>query len=381
MSIAYRQCTRCILDTRDDPSVEFDAEGVCGHCHRYDDMEHRLVHTGEEGERRLEEIVARIREHGRDRPYDCIMGLSGGVDSTYVAYLAKQRGLRPLAVHFDNGWNSELSIKNIENVVSRLGLDLHTHVVNWEEFRDLQLAYLRASVVDIEAVTDHAIIATMYRLAAEHGIKYILSGCNVVTEAVLPAHWIHSKTDHVNIRAIHRRHGTRPLKTFPFLDFRAKKYMWDVLGIETVYVLDNVPYVKSEVKRLIAGELGWRDYGGKHYESIFTRFYQGYILPTKFGIDKRKAHLSNLVCSGQMTREEALEEMKRPGYDPEQLGEDREFVLKKLGLSEEEFEEILRLPVQPHTAFPVERSFYEAYPLLRPVRPVVKLVKKLVMQR
>lgn len=377
MNSTYRQCVRCILDEADDPAISLDDAGVCNHCRDYDVMAGERVFPGAEGERRLREIVSTIRARGRGKPYDCIMGLSGGTDSTYVAYLARELGLRPLAVHFDNGWNSELSVKNIENVVSRLGLDLFTYVINWEEFRDLQLAYLRASVVDIEAITDHAIITTLHRLAAQHGVRYILSGTNIVTEAVLPVHWIHNKADHLNIRAIHRAYGTRPLKTFPLFDFRSKRYHIDVLGIRTVPILNYVPYVKADVKRIITEELGWRDYGGKHYESVFTRFYQGYILPTKFGIDKRRAHLSNLICSGQMTREEALAELQEPAYDPELLRTDREFVLKKLGLSESEFETIMAAPPRAHSEFRTEGIIYDTYPLLRPLRPFVRLARQL----
>ena len=371
------QCRRCILDVTDDPVISFDADGVCNHCHSYDSAAQASVFTGVDGERRLETIVREIKARGKGKPHDCIMGLSGGTDSTYVAYLARKLGLRPLAVHFDNGWNSELSVKNIENVVNRLGLDLFTYVIDWGEFRDLQLAYLRASVVDIEAITDHAIITTLHRLAAERGLKYILSGSNIATEAVLPSNWIHNKLDHLNIRSIHRAFGTRPLRTFPIFDFRTKRYYLDLLGIRTVPILNYVPYVKRDVKRVITEELGWRDYGGKHYESIFTRFYQGYILPTKFGIDKRKAHLSNLICAGQATREEALEELSAPAYDAEQLRIDRDFVLKKLGLSEKEFEEFMREPPRSHADFDTEGNVYETYPLLRPFRPLVRLARQL----
>ncbi len=374
----HQQCSRCILDTKDDPRLELDSAGVCNHCRGYDAMAAAQVRTGADGERELSRMVEKIRRGGEGRSYDCVMGLSGGVDSTYVAYLAKRHGLRPLAVHFDNGWNSEIAVKNIHNIVSRLGIDLHTLVVDWEEFRDVQLAYLKASVVDIEAVTDHAIIGTLYRLAAKHGTRYILSGTNVVTEAVLPSHWIFNKTDHVNLKAIHRAFGTRPLRTFPIFNFWSKKYYVDLLGIRPVEPLNLVPYVKADVKARIAAELGWRDYGGKHYESVFTRFYQGYILPRKFGIDKRKAHLSNLVCSSQITREEALREMEEPIYDPELLKVDREFVLKKLGLSEAEFETIMATPPRDHASFAVERPARERYPAIRLISPVVSTARRML---
>jgi len=379
--VGYRRCSVSVLDTDDDPQMRFDEEGRSHYYHEYVRAATENVHTGKEGRRRLEALAAQIRERGKGKPYDSILGLSGGVDSTYVAYLAHELGLRPLAVHFDNGWNSELAVKNIENIVSRLGLDLSTYVINWDEFRDLQLAYLKASVVDIEAITDHAIGATLYRLAAKHGIRDILSGTNVVTEQVLPRHWIHNKTDHVNIRAIHEQFGTVPLKTYPFMDLRMKKYHQLIRGVHTHSILDLVDYDKARVKRLIADKLGWRDYGGKHHESIFTRFYQGYILPTKFGIDKRKAHLSNLIFSGQITRHEALDELAKPIYDPDQLKADHTFVLKKLGLSEDEFAELMSRPPRPHTDFACEQSVYNRFPGLAPLRRPVRFVLDRIRRR
>lgn len=373
--VPYRQCSVCVLDTLDDPWMRFDDQGRSHYYHEYTRAERENVRTGVEAERLLERTVERIRHDGRGHDYDCIMGLSGGVDSTYLAYLAKQLGLRPLAVHLDNGWNSELAVKNIENIVSRLGIDLYTHVIDWEEFRDLQLAYLKASVVDIEVLSDHAILATLLRVAGQRGIKHVLSGTNVVTEQVLPPHWIYRKNDHVNIRAIHKAFGTRPLRTYPLLDAKAKRYYQVLRGVRSHSLLNLVPYHKAEVKRVIQAELGWRDYGGKHYESIFTRFYQGHILPTKFGIDKRKAHLSNLIFSGQMTKAEALAELQEPIYPAELLREDTEFVLKKLELSPEAFDALMALPPRDHTEFEYERPIYDAFPALRPLRGLVQRAK------
>lgn len=377
----YRQCSVCVLDTLDDPQMRFDSKGRCHYYHEYLAAEKQNVLTGEDGRHKLERLADDIRTAEKGKPYDSIMGLSGGVDSTYVAYVAKGLGLRPLAVHFDNGWNSELAVRNIENVVNRLGFDLVTYVMNWEEFRDLQLAYLKASVVDIEVVTDHAIFATLYRMAGRHGIRAILSGTNVVTEQVLPPHWIYNKTDHVNIRAIHQQFGTVPLKTYPFMDLKVKKYYQLMRGIRSHSILNYVDYDKARVKRVIADELGWRDYGGKHYESIFTRFYQGYILPTKFGIDKRKAHLSNLIFAGQITKQQALADLAEPIYPPDQLASDYEFVLKKLELTEPEFAELMSRPPRPHRDFATEQSVYDAYPALRPFRGAAELVKGAIRPR
>lgn len=379
--VAYRQCSVSVLDTIDDPQMRFDELGRSHYYHDFLRACNERVLTGVEGKRRLDELATQIRSEGKGKPYDSILGLSGGVDSTYVAYLAKQLGLRPLAVHFDNGWNSELSVKNIENIVSKLDLDLFTYVINWEEFKDLQLSYLKASVVDIEVTTDHAIFATLYRLAGKHGIKHILSGTNVVTEHVLPPHWIHAKTDHVNIRAIHRVFGRVPLRTYPFMNIKVKKYYQLVKGVKSHSILDWADYNKAMVKKLITKELGWRDYGGKHYESIFTRFYQGYILPRKFNIDKRKAHLSNLIFAGQLTKPAAIEELKQPAYDAEQLKADYDFVLKKLGLSIEDFEEIMRRPVRAHREFDYEKSVYERFPILTPLRSPVRFLSSRLADR
>jgi N-acetyl sugar amidotransferase len=307
-----------------------------------------------------------------------VIGLSGGVDSTYVALQARRLGLRPLAVHLDNGWNSELAVHNINEIVDRLGLVLHTHVIDWAEFRDLQRAYLKASVVDIEVLTDHAIFALLYRLAGKHGIKHILSGTNVATEYVLPPHWIFNKSDHVNIRAIHAAFGEAPLKTYPFLDLKVKKWHQMVRGVTSHSILNLMPYVKADVKKVIARELGWRDYGGKHFESVFTRFYQGVMLSEKFGIDKRKAHLTNLIYSDQITKAAALEELEKPTYDLALQAQDREFVAKKLGFTMDEFEAIMRMPMRRHEEFAVERSVYAMYPAMKPLRGAANLAKRLI---
>lgn len=364
----YQQCSISVMDTIADPNIRFDENGVSNYFAEYQKQEKTWVVKGEAGERKLAELVSAIKEAGKGKKYDCITGVSGGVDSTYLVLRAKQLGLRPLIVHFDNGWNSELAVMNIENIIKRLGFDLYTLVVDWAEFRDIQMAYLKASVVDIEAITDHAIIGTLYKLAAENGIKYILSGSNIVTEATLPLHWIWNKSDHVNIKDIHQRYGKLPLKTFPFFSTRQKQVYIKAKGIEVVTPLNYMNYVKTDVKQAIIRELEWRDYGGKHYESVFTRFYQGYILPVKFGIDKRKAHLSNLIFSGQITKAEALSELSKPIYDPEQLQTDYDFVLKKFNLTGEEFEEIMKQPRREHNEYKVEQSIWDTYAILKPLK-------------
>jgi N-acetyl sugar amidotransferase len=369
----YQQCAISVMDTIADPDISFDEKGICNYYYDYKKAEATL-HHGQEGWQLLEGIAAEIKAAGKGQPYDCIMGLSGGVDSTYVAYLAKKLGLRPLAVHFDNGWNSELAVMNIQNIVTRLGFDLSTYVINWNEFRDLQIAYLKASVVDIEAITDHAIFATLYRLSGEKKIKYFLNGTNIQTENTLPKSWIHSKSDHINIQSIHKAYGTLPLKTFPFSNAKVKRYYHKVLGVRSVSMINYVDYNKKKVKELIQKELGWRDYGGKHYESIWTRFYQGYILPEKFHIDKRKAHLSDLIFGGQISKPEALEELSQPIYDPKQFRIDYDFVLKKLGLTAAEFDTIMKTPARSHYDFDYEQPIDQRYPVLKPIKKLYRTI-------
>jgi len=377
----YRQCTKTVMDNIQDPNIRFDENGVSNYWYDYQSMEQKQVFKGDAGIRKFNESIQQIKKAGEGKKYDCILGVSGGVDSTYLAYISKQSGLRVLCVHFDNGWNSELAVKNIENIITKLGFDLETYVINWDEFRDIQLAYFKADVVDIEAITDHAIFGTIHKIAADNNIKYILSGNNIVTESLIPRYWIFNKADHVNIKGIHQRYGTVPLKTFPFYGTKAKHYYQKVKGIQTVDLLNCIPYVKSEVKKEIADKLDWKDYGGKHYESVFTRFYQGFILPNKFGIDKRKAHLSNLICSGQITREEALAELELPMYDPDQLREDKEYVLKKLGFSSADFSRYLELPRREHSEFKTEQSLYNRYPFLKPLKPFGNWIKKKLINK
>ncbi|MCB9046935.1 MAG: N-acetyl sugar amidotransferase [Chitinophagales bacterium] len=368
-------CKKCILDSTDDPNIKLDSEGVCNYCHEYDRKYKECVLTGTAAEKKINDIVQKIKSSKPEGEYNCILGLSGGVDSSYLALLAKKYDLKPLCLHFDNGWNSELAVKNIENIVNKLGFELETYVINWPEFRDLQRAYLKAGVIDIEALTDHAIFAALYQTAVDRNIKYVLSGFNIVTEGIMVDNWTYRKADYINILDIHEHYGEIPLKSYPMMNRKLKKKInnW----VETVEFLNWIDYNKQEVKNQLQKELDWKDYGGKHYESIFTRFYQAYILPVKFKVDKRKVHLSNLICSGQITREEALEEMKKPLYDEQQLKVDREFVLKKLGYTSEEFDEIMRTPPRRHDEFKKEGSLFYYYPILMPLRPLWERYKKM----
>jgi N-acetyl sugar amidotransferase len=339
------------MDTTE-PDIRFDENGVCHHCKEYDRKARRDLYTGEEAERRLTALVDKIKKRGEKQEYDCVLGVSGGADSTYAAYIARRHGLRLLAVHLDNGWDSELAVSNIERTLKKLDIDLYTYVVDWDEFRDLQLAYLRASVVDIEVVTDQAIRAALFDTASARGIRYVMTGANVATEGGMTVlSWGHYKNDLTNLKAIHKQFGTRELRSYPTMSLLKEAHYRYVKSIRLVSILNYVPYVKEEVRALLSRELDWVDYGHKHYESIFTRFYQGYILPRKFNVDKRKAHLSNLINSGQITREDALREIEKDPYAGQELESDREYALKKLGLAEDEFEEIMSLPVTSHFAY------------------------------
>ena len=370
MSSEYRMCTRCVMDTTD-PDIVFDENGVCNHCHTYDRMVREYVVDGEEGLRHLEQTAQKIRKDGQGKKYDCVIGVSGGVDSTYVAYHVKKLGLRPLAVHLDNGWDSELAVKNIEETLKRLGIDLYTEVLDWEEFKDIQISFLKASTPDSEIPTDHAINALLGNLAQKIGVKYVIIGSNVRTEMHLPRAWSQGHLDWKYIREIQKRFGTQPFRTFPHIGFFT--YYLRMLTQKRVEILNCLGYNKKESLRVLQEELGWRYYGGKHYESIYTRFYQGYILPEKFGFDKRRSHLSSLVCSGEVTREQALEELKVPTYAPSMQEEDREYVVKKLGLTDAEFAAIMSAPRKSYWDYPSYGHLMKN-PLIQKMVPFVKRI-------
>jgi N-acetyl sugar amidotransferase len=351
-------CTRCLMDTSD-PDIAFDAAGVCSHCHRYERVARERVIPPAERKQRLDGLVTEIRSAAAGKPYDCIIGVSGGVDSTYVAWLVKDLGLRPLAVHLDNGWNSELAVANIEKALKTLGIDLYTHVIDWEEFRDLQVSFLKASTPDGEVPTDHAIFALLYELAARHGLRYVITGTNVVTEAVLPEKWGYGYFDWRYVKDVHRRFGSKQLSTYPHFSLARLFYYVFVRRIRLVSVLNYVEYNKEAAMKLLQDKLGWVYYGGKHYESIYTRFYQAYVLPRKFDIDKRKAHLSTLVLSGQMTRDQAREAMNEPVYPERELLQDRDYSIKKLGLTQDQFTEIMAAPRKTFLDYRTSREFLE----------------------
>lgn len=364
-------CSRCIMD-QSDPDITFDEAGVCNHCRQADRWLARVRPSRAESEQLLRQMSARIKRAGAGRPYDCVIGLSGGVDSSYTALIASRLGLRALGVHFDNGWDSELAAENIQRVVEALEMELMTLVVDWEEFRDLQRSFLKASVIDFELPSDHAILATMLNSARRERVPYVLMGTNVATEHGLPAAWTWLKLDWTNIKAIHRQFGSVPLSTFPHIG----TLRWGLirvlgLGLKIVRPLNLIDYKRDVATAELIAELGWREYGGKHHESLITKFYQGYILPVKFGVDKRRNHLSDQVRNGEMTREAALSAIEQPIYEPADLQRERAYVLKKLGFSAQEFDEIMGAAPRPHTDYPSD--YWWASRLRSLVRPIGRL--------
>jgi N-acetyl sugar amidotransferase len=370
LALNYQQCSISVMDTIADPNITFDEKGICNYYYEYLEAEKNLVKKGKDGEKEFNKIIAQIKADGKGKEYDCILGVSGGVDSTYLAYIAKQANLKVLCVHFDNGWNSELAVKNIENIVSKCGFDLYTYVIEWNEFRDIQRAYIKANVIDIEAITDIAIFSALDIICKEKKIKHLIDGRNVVTEITLPQAWVYKNTS--NLKDIHKKHGEVPLKTYPIMSPIRRRIVAKTKPFTSWPILDYIPYVKSEVKEIIIKELEWRDYGGKHYESVFTRFYQGYILPEKFKVDKRKAHLSNLIFSGQLTKEEALQELNTPIYPEELFKTDYDFVLKKLGFTDQEFKNYIATPAVRHNHYESGISIFDEIPILKMIKKIVK---------
>lgn len=369
-------CSRCVMDTTA-TEITFDEKGICNFCHQYDNVTTKDLYVDKGGEERLNNLIEKIKKDGKNRQYDVLIGISGGVDSSYVAYLVKKvYGLRALAIHLDNGWNSELAVANVEHIVKKLDIDLSTYVLDWKEFKDIQTSFLKASVSNIEIPTDHAIWALLIKTAAKHKITYIIAGNNVVTESIMPESWLYGSKDSKFIKAIHKQFGKVNLKTYPSLStFDYVDYLL-IRGIRWVPILNYINFVKNDAKQLLIDELGWRDYGGKHYESIFTRFFHSYYLPVKFGYDLRKSYLSALVCSGQMSRENALEELKQAPINPDLLKQDRDYVVKKLGLSEEEFEQILENPNKTFSDYPNNDSLWRNFSwLIKIARNLITRVK------
>lgn len=357
----YRFCTNCVMDTTD-AAITFDENGVCDHCRNYYTKILPNWHPDDQGFSELMKTVEQIKAAGKGKDFDCIIGMSGGIDSSYLVYLAKEKlGLRPLVFHVDAGWNSQIAVNNIERIVDKLGLDLYTHVIDWEEMKDLQLAFFKSGVPHIDTPQDHAFFATMYNFASENNVKYILTGANNSTECVRnPVNWMYYQSDVIQLKDIHKKFGTRPLKRFPLSNILWHKiYLPYFKGIKVVKPLDYMPYIKAEAMKTLEEKFGWQPYPQKHFESRFTRFYESYWLPEKFGYDVRKVQYSSLILTGQMTREEAIEKLKSPSYDKETIMQDFEFIANKLGISVEELRSYLHAPNKTYKDYASQENIYK----------------------
>ena len=339
-------CSQCVMNTSD-PNIIFDENGICDHCHDFENYVKPNWHTDERGRQELLKTVEKIKADGKGKDFDCLLGISGGVDSSYMLHLAvKEFGLRPLVFHVDGGWNSELAVHNINVMIDKLGLDLYTEVINWEEMKDFQLAFFKSGVPHIDIPQDHAFIATLYHFADKYNIKYILNGGNFSTECVqYPMKYYYYGTDMVQINDIKKRFGTMKMETYPFSSiYRHKIYLKYIRGINVVKPLNFMPYYKEQALALLEKEYGWKPYPQKHFESRFTRFFEGYWLPERFGFDPRRVMFSSLILTGQMAREDALEQMKKPAYNPETIEEDFNFIATKLGITREELQGYFNMP-------------------------------------
>lgn len=360
------------MDTSD-PEITFDSDGVSNHVINYRNYIKNNDPKSKKVKKEIEEIVDKLRLDGKNSDYDCLIGLSGGVDSSYVTWYTKEvLKLRPLIVHVDAGWNNEIAVKNIENIVNILDLDLHTVVIDWNIIKDLQLAYFKSSIANIDVPQDHVFISCMYDAARKFKIKNIINGNNMSTESILPASWGYDASDSIQIKDIHRKFGKYPLKKYPLLSpFDKFIYYPKILKVKSFSPLNYIEYNKNDAKKLLIEKLNWKDYGGKHYESKFTRFFQAHYLPKKFGYDKRRAHLSSLIVSQQITRDQALRELEKPLYDEIELQNDIEFFIKKLGISIEEYHEIFSKPNKSY------KDYANSEKVVNSIRKIYRPLKKL----
>lgn len=358
----YQICSKTVMDTSDS-RISFDEEGVCDHAIDFYANVLPNWHNGRPGRGEFEVVVEKVKKDGIKRDYDCILGLSGGVDSSYLLHLAiKEFGLRPLVFHVDGGWNSELAVHNIQVLVDKLGLDLFTEVINWQEMRDFQLAWFKAGVPHLDIPQDHAFIASLYTFADNHGIKYILNGGNISTECVRnPMEFFYYGTDMIHINDIVRRFGSVEMKSYPFSSIlRHKVYLRCVRRIKVIRPLNYRPYVKSDAVRLLESEYGWRPYPQKHFESRFTQFYESYWLPERFCFDPRRVQFSSLILTGQMTRDEAISKLEIPAFDPATIGQDFDYVATKLGISSDEFNHYFSIPKKFYWDYKNQETMFNA---------------------
>lgn len=345
MESTFQRCITTVMDTTD-PDIVFDERGECGYVAEVRRMHATSWHPNETGRRKLDQIVDQIKQDGCNRDFDCIVGLSGGLDSSYLALRMAEHGLRVLAVHVDGGWNSETSVQNIERVCHHNNWDLFTHVVNWDEMRDLQFAYLRAGLVNQDVPQDHAFFSTLWRKAVSMRIKWALSGGNLASESILPIAWRgHDAMDATHIRSVHKKFGSIKLSNYPSVGYFRYNLNYRLLrGMKVLKPLNYMPYVREHAISELVKKSQWRPYGDKHHESIFTKFFQGYYLPLKFGFDKRKAHLSSMILSGQITRDQALIEIEKPPFDEAEIDSQKDYIAKKLRIDRSELERLIDKP-------------------------------------
>ena len=356
----YQICTNCVMD-KSDSKITFDEDGVCDHCISFKKDVLPIWLTDERGRAELDKIVAKIKKDGKNRDFDCIMGMSGGADSSYLLHVVvKEFGLRPLVFHVDGGWNSQIAVNNINVMIEKLGLDLYTEVINWEEMKDFQLSCFKSGLSNIDIPQDHAFVATLYNFADKYKIKYILNGGNFSTECVRnPMEWLYYGTDMAQIKDIRKRFGTIPLKTYPFSSvLRHKLYLRYVQKVQVVKPLNYVPYIKAEAMKFLEKEYGWQSYPQKHFESRFTKFYEAYWLPKKFGYDTRKVQFSSLILTNQMTREEALEKLSKPATDEDEAKHEFEYVANKLGISLEELQSYFEAPNKTYKDYKNQETMF-----------------------
>ncbi len=347
----YQICQRCVMDTSD-CDIEFDESGICNHCKDFEKVLAQPKYDKKEAEIKLTSLIGQIKSKRKNKEFDCLIGISGGVDSCYTAYLCKKWGLKPLLMHMDNGWNSEIAVKNVKNVVTNLNLDYQSYVLDWNEFREIQLAFLKSSIVDLEMPTDIAIAASLYETANKYGIKYIISGGNYSGEGILPLTWgYHVLKDEKLYRNIVKKYSKNKLKKIPVVGLRGEIYYKFIKGIKIIYPLNLIDYNKDKARIFLKNELGWKDYGGKHHESRITAFWQSYAMPTKYNMDYRRATYSSQIISGQITRDEALEKLEPLPYDLEKVEQDKQYIAKKYRISNSELEEYLSLPPKTYKDF------------------------------
>jgi N-acetyl sugar amidotransferase len=345
-SLNYKICSNCVMDTSDS-RITFDGNGICDHCNDFYSNVKPNWHPNEIGKSQISKIVEVIRKEGKDKEFDCILGMSGGVDSSYLLHMAvSELRLRPLVFHVDGGWNSELAVHNIQVMVEKLGLDLYTEVINWEEMKDFQLAFFKSGVPHLDIPQDHAFVATLYNFANKYNIKYILNGGNISTECVRnPMEFLYYGTDMAQIKDIRRQFSTNKMETYPFSPvLKHKFYLRYIKGVQVVKPLDYIPYIKEDALKLLEIEYGWTPYPQKHFESRFTKFYEGYWLPERFGFDTRRVQYSSLILTGQLTRDEALQKLQKPAYNPETIDEEFKYIATKLGISVSELHGYFNLP-------------------------------------